>query len=97
MKKYAVIIVLAVGFATGLLLGNSYGSGLQTWEKSGKDFISSWVGIERKIKILTKTGEVVYEFEGKFDIDTNKPGRIVFDANGSRVVNNMDFIAVEKN
>ena len=98
VKRVICGIIFTASFTTGVVAGNMVmADGLQSWEKGAKDFVSSWAGIERKIKVFTKTGEVVYEFEGRFDIDTDRVGRIVFDANDSRVITNMDYIAVEKN
>jgi len=100
MRKITVLMLLLiclVGLFAVTNSPNSASAGFQTMEKGLKDIKSSWFGIDRKITVYTRMGEVAYEFEGEFDIDTDKAGRIVFDADNKRIITNMDYIAVEKN
>lgn len=43
-------------------------------------------GIERTITVYTANGEVIAEYSGKIDIDTNDGGYIKFDFEGKRYI-----------
>jgi hypothetical protein len=43
-------------------------------------------GLERKITIYTADGEILAEYEGKIDIETNDGGYIKFDLDGKRYI-----------
>lgn len=42
-------------------------------------------GLERTVKVYSQTGELIAEYEGKFDIEENE-GKVLFDIDGKRVI-----------
>lgn len=74
MKKIMSVIMVVLGLATL--------TGCETWERMKKEWSSNTDGgLDRKIIIYSEAGEVLAEYEGKFDISYSD-GRIKFMENG---------------
>lgn len=86
-KVGIVFAIITVIICAGILLGaswyyNNTGSGARAW----KDYQSNMHnGIERSLQIIADDGMVIYEREGKFDIEVHDD-YIVFDENGERTI-----------
>lgn len=75
MKKMFVISMIALGLTT--LTGCS-----ESFERFKKEITSNYDGgLERKMIIYSESGEVLAEYEGRFDIEYSE-GRIKFMENG---------------
>lgn len=42
-------------------------------------------GLDRTVKVYSQTGELIAEYEGKFDIEESE-GKVLFDIDGKRVI-----------
>lgn len=74
MKKIISVIMVVLGLATL--------TGCETWERMKKEWSSNTDGgLDRKMIIYSEGGEVLAEYEGKFDISYSD-GRIKFMENG---------------
>lgn len=74
MKKIMSVIMVVLGLATL--------TGCETWERMKKEWSSNTDGgLDRKMIIYSEGGEVLAEYEGKFDISYSN-GRIKFMENG---------------
>ncbi len=74
MKKIMSVIMVVLGLATL--------TGCETWERMKKEWSSNTDGgLDRKMIIYSEGGEVLAEYEGKFDISYSD-GRIKFMENG---------------
>ena len=81
-KKRAALIA-------GLLLVFSISTTGCFTESCSRDFKSCSSdfngGLERTVKVYSQTGELIAEYEGKFDIEENE-GKVLFDIDGKRVI-----------
>lgn len=74
MKKIMTVIMVVLGLATL--------TGCETWERMKKEWSSDMEGgLQRKMTIYSESGDVLAEYEGKFDISYSD-GRIKFMENG---------------
>ena len=74
MKKIMSVIMVVLGLATL--------TGCEAWERTKKEWSSNTDGgLDRKMIIYSEGGEVLAEYEGKFDISYSN-GRIKFMENG---------------
>lgn len=52
------------------------------WKSCTSDYTG---GLDRTVKVYSQTGELIAEYEGKFDIEANE-NKVLFDLNGKRVI-----------
>lgn len=80
MKKKIVAVGMAVMFALGM-------TGCASWNRMVTDVKSDFAGgMERTIKVYTANGDLLAEYEGKIDIDSNEGGYVKFDYDGKRYI-----------
>ena len=85
-KIISVIVGVVLVFA--LLFGmfwyfNNTASGQRTLLDQKSNFNN---GIERTVTVYTANGEVIAQYTGKIDIDTNNGGYVKFDFEGKRYI-----------
>ena len=85
-KSISVIVGVILIFA--LLFGmfwyfNNTASGQRTMLDQKSNFNN---GIERTVTVYTANGEVIAQYTGKIDIDTNDGGYVKFDFKGKRYI-----------
>ena len=85
-KIISVIVGVVLVFA--LLFGmfwyfNNTASGQRTLLDQKSNFNN---GIERTVTVYTANGEVIAQYTGKIDIDTNDGGYVKFDFDGKRYI-----------
>ena len=83
----ALICVVCVILVIALLLGmrwffNNTASG----QRALVDQKSNISGIDRTITVYTANGDVIAEYSGKIDIETNAGGYVKFDFEGKRYI-----------
>ena len=86
-RKLALLVTLFI-IAVSLLA-----CGEQEKARRAKDVQSAEFGLHRNLKVYSQSGELLREYEGVFDIDSNKDidggttgTKIKFDLNGKRVI-----------
>lgn len=80
MKKKIVAIILTVSLAFGV-------TGCASWDRFKTDVASDFAGgMQRTIKVYTANGDLLAEYEGKIDIESNNGGYIKFDYDGKRYI-----------
>ena len=77
-----VILILALLFGM-LWYFNNTASGQRALLDQKSDFNN---GIERTVTVYTANGEVIAQYTGKIDIDTNNGGYVKFDFDGKRYI-----------
>ena len=66
MKKKIKLILLSLGLLITL-------SGCAGWQRFKKSFVSNMDnGLERRVTVYSRDGEVLFEDEGKFDIEVSE-------------------------
>lgn len=85
-KGISIIVGVILIFA--LLFGmfwyfNNTASGQRALLDQKSDFDN---GIERTVTVYTANGEVIAQYTGKIDIDTNDGGYVKFDFDGKRYI-----------
>ena len=85
-KSISIIVGVILIFA--LLFGmfwyfNNTASGQRALLDQKSDFNN---GIERTVTVYTANGEVIAQYTGKIDIDTNNGGYVKFDFDGKRYI-----------
>ena len=75
-----VILILALLFGMFWYFNNT-ASGQRALLDQKSDFNN---GIERTVTVYTANGEVIAQYTGKIDIDTNNGGYVKFDFDGKR-------------
>jgi len=88
MKK--IIMILLVSFS---LLGCT-----ESMQRELKTFTSEYAGgLNRKVSVYSSTGELIAEYEGKIDVESNEYGnKVLFDLNGKRVILYNALVVVEE-
>lgn len=62
-------------------------TGCASWDRFKTDFKSNIDGgMQRTIKVYTANGDLLAEYEGKIDLDTNSGGYAKFDYGGKRYI-----------
>lgn len=80
MKRKIIAIVLIASFTLGI-------TGCASWNRMVTDVKSDFAGgMQRAIKVYTANGDLLAEYEGKIDIESNAGGYIKFDYNGKRYI-----------
>lgn len=80
MKKKIVAVGMAVMLALGM-------TGCASWNRMVTDVKSDFAGgMQRTIKVYTANGDLLAEYEGKIDIDSNEGGYVKFDYDGKRYI-----------
>lgn len=80
MKKKIVAFGMVVMLAFGM-------TGCASWNRVVTDMKSDFAGgLQRTIKVYTAEGDLMAEYEGKIDIESNDGGYIKFDYNGKRYI-----------
>ena len=78
MKRAIVIAIMVVMILTL--------AGCKSTQRAFKTVGSEISGIDRHIKVMTATGEVIAEFDGVIDIESSDGGKVLFDYEGKRYV-----------
>ena len=83
-----ISVIVGVILILALLLGmfwyfNNTASGQRALLDQKSDFNN---GIERTVTVYTANGEVIAQYTGKIDIDTNDGGYVKFDFEGKRYI-----------
>lgn len=80
MKKIVAILMILV-FATCIF------SACASWDRFVTDTKSEFGnGLNRTITVYTADGNVIAQYEGKIDIESNTGGEVKFDFNGKRYI-----------
>lgn len=80
MKKKIIALVMVVMLALGM-------TGCASWNRMVTDVKSDFAGgMQRTIKVYTANGDLLAEYEGKIDIESNDGGYIKFDFEGKRYI-----------
>ncbi len=80
MKKKIVALGMAIMLALNM-------TGCAWWDRMVVDIKSDAAGgMQRTIKVYTANGDLLAEYEGKIDIETNDGGYIKFDYDGKRYI-----------
>ena len=80
MKRKIIAIVLIASFTFGM-------TGCASWNRMVTDVKSDFAGgMQRSIKVYTANGDLLAEYEGKIDIESNDGGYIKFDYDGKRYI-----------
>lgn len=80
MRKKVLLTVLSVVMI--LLL-----TGCATWNRAVQDMKSDLNdGVQRTIRVYTANGDLMAEYNGKIDLETNQGGYVKFDFNGKRYI-----------
>lgn len=75
-------IVIAILLIGGVLVYSNTESGKRAYRDQQSNFSG---GIERIVTVRDINGKVIEKYEGKFDVEINSPGYVVFDdENGKR-------------
>lgn len=76
--------LIAIGMVMILAFGTT---GCASCSRAFTDIKSDFSGgLQRTIKVYTANGDLIAEYEGKIDIDTNDGGYVKFDYNGKRYI-----------
>jgi len=76
--------IVAVGMAAMLALGMT---GCASWNRMVTDVKSNFAGgMQRTIKVYTANGDLLAEYEGKIDLESNEGGYVKFDYDGKRYI-----------
>lgn len=79
MKTYKKVIYITVMVMSILIIMTALSACGEKWERQKKDIESEYSGgLKRELIIYSATGEEVWRFVGKFDIEYSN-GRILFD------------------
>ena len=71
-KKFLLVTIISIMTTVAF-------SSCASWERTKKDWESeTGNGLERELRVYSSTGEEIYSFTGKFDIDYTEE-RILFD------------------
>jgi len=86
-KNGVVTIIITIVVVVALMAGIGwYHTNTADGARTMKDYQSNMNnGIERTLRVIADDGMVIYEYEGKFDIEVHKES-IVFDEQGVRTV-----------
>ena len=80
MKKKIVALGMAVMLALGM-------TGCASWNRMVTDVKSDFAGgMQRTIKVYTANGDLLAEYEGKIDLESNEGGYVKFDYDGKRYI-----------
>lgn len=80
MKKKIVAVGMAVMLALGM-------TGCASWDRMVTDVKSDFAGgMQRTIKVYTANGDLLAEYEGKIDLESNEGGYVKFDYDGKRYI-----------
>lgn len=80
MKKKIFILGAAVLFTFGT-------AGCASCSRAITDLKSDFAGgLQRTIRVYTANGDLLAEYEGKIDIESNDGGYVKFDYNGKRYI-----------
>ena len=76
--------IVAIGMAVMLMLNMT---GCASLNRAVTDMKSDFAGgMQRTIKVYTANGDLLAEYEGKIDIDSNEGGYVKFDYDGKRYI-----------
>lgn len=80
MKKKIALLGILVTFVFAI-------TGCASWDRLVTDVKSDVSGgMQRTIKVYTANGDLIAEYNGKIDIETNDGGYIKFDYDGKRYI-----------
>lgn len=68
----------------------------QSCRRSIKTFSSGILGLERKLEVFDYNGNLIRTYEGRFDIQTDSAGKLLFDINGKRHIIHGGIVIVEE-
>lgn len=71
-------------------------TGCAEMERGMKDIDSSMGGLNRKVSVMSHTGEVIKEYEGKIDLETTSDGTVKFDLNKKRIMVKNAVVVIEE-
>lgn len=76
--------IVALGMAVMIVLGMT---GCASWNRMVTDIKSDFAGgMQRTIKVYTANGDLLAEYEGKIDLESNEGGYVKFDYSGKRYI-----------
>ena len=62
-------------------------TGCASWDRMVTDIKSDFAGgMQRTIKVYTANGDLLAEYEGKIDLESNEGGYVKFDYDGKRYI-----------
>ncbi len=86
-----IIVLMVVALFGGILLSP------QSFKRKLKTFTSEYKGgMERTLEVYSNTGELIKVYEGKFDIQTDDAGKLLFDINNKRHIIHGGIVIVEE-
>lgn len=93
MKK--VLKVMGVIAAIVLFCALLYFIAPSSLKRGFKDFKSDWSGgLDRHLTVYTADGQVLAEYDGKIDLESNESGVVKFDFKGKRYMYYNCFVEV---
>jgi len=83
MKSWKRWVIIAVVAPVMIMLL----TGCATWDRAVQDMKSDLNnGVQRTIRVYTANGDLMAEYNGKIDLETNQGGYVKFDFNGKRYI-----------
>lgn len=79
MKKRIFVLVMILALVISL---SGCTEGCSRWKKDVSSNLNG--GLERTLTVYDLNGNIVCQYEGKFDIETDNGSYILFDLNGKR-------------
>lgn len=88
--KRVLIALIGVILVFGLFSCEAFDRGVQ-------DFKSSISGLERVATVYSNDGDVIAEYSGRFDVETNDYGnKVKFDIDGRRIIIYNAIVIIEE-
>ncbi|WP_028972961.1 hypothetical protein [Spirochaeta cellobiosiphila] len=89
MKKVGFVILISF-----ILMSCS-----ESFQRNVKTFTSEYAGgLNRTVSVYSANGELISQYKGKIDVQTNEYGnKVLFDLNGKRVIIYNALVVVEEN
>lgn len=92
MRKRIIVKTFVIGMIAIFVVGIVVMSAMKvarsaSWQRMVTDLKSNFSGgMQRSIKVYTANGDLLAEYEGKIDIDSNSGGEVKFDYDGKRYI-----------
>lgn len=82
--------------ALGMCAAAAVAGGCASWGRQAKTSISDLTGgLNRTVILYGEDGEVIREWSGKIDVETDAQ-KVLFDLNGKRIIINGGIVVVEE-
>ena len=92
MKKK---ILAGIGIIFALTIGLTGCASLERWGKDISSDVSG--GLDRTVEVYDYSGNLLKEYSGKIDLESNEEGKVKFDLDGKRYIIYNAIVVVEEN